>query len=280
MKFTNGKAPAGLHISGFADEISPHPLDQIAGLLRNGVRHVEVRGVSGKNVLDLDCDEVTEFRRNLEEAQIGVSAIGSPIGKVQIRSDLNRHFERFQGALQSAKDLDCAYVRVFSFYHEKEPPEEVRDSVIEQFRRMTDAAERENLVLLHENESHIYGDTPERCLDLLSAIDSPHLMMTFDPANFIQCECSPRQAWDLLADRVEYFHVKDALKSSKRVVPAGHGDGDLEEIFRLALDRGYAGFFSVEHHLKSKEYGTDGFERFATAVVALRLLLSRLHVTI
>ena len=46
-------------------------------------------------------------------------------------------------------------------------------------RLLADEAEREGVVLLHENEKDIYGDTPERVLDLVDAscaelVDGPH----------------------------------------------------------------------------------------------------------
>ena len=43
-----------------------------------------------------------------------------------------------------------------------------------------------NLILLHENENDIYGDTIARCIDLLQNINDPHFQAIFDPANFIQ----------------------------------------------------------------------------------------------
>ena len=102
-------------LSGFADEIAPDAKTQIATLNKTGVRHIELRGVEGKGVLDLTADEVASFRGQLQEADIGVSSIGSPIGKVQIRADLEEHFARFEIALQRAREFAAPYVRVFSF---------------------------------------------------------------------------------------------------------------------------------------------------------------------
>ena len=44
------------------------------------------------------------------------------------------------------------------------------------------------LILLHENEKDIYGDTAERCLDILETMKCPYLKAVFDPANFVQCD--------------------------------------------------------------------------------------------
>ena len=254
---------------------------QIATLVETGVKHVELRGVWGTNVLDLSAEQVRDFRAALDGAGIGVSAIGSPIGKVQIRSDLEAHFERFKVAAERAHQFGTDYIRVFSFFHKDESAADVRGEVLAQFERMVAWAEAEKLTLLHENESHIYGDVPERCLDLMRSVDHPRLRAIFDPSNFIQCGADPLgQAWPMLAEYVDYFHIKDALAENGKVVPAGLGDGGIAETLRQALDRGFTGFLSLEPHLKADDpvHGGSGAERFAKAAAALGAVLEGLGV--
>ncbi len=268
----------GVVLTGFADEIGPDPQLQIDTLSAVDVRFLELRAVGGKGVLDLDADEAAAFKRALDAADIGVSSIGSPIGKVQVRSDLDAHFARFRIAVESAQFFGARYVRVFSFYHEGEDASACREEVIDFFHRMVDVAESANVVLLHENESHIYGDVPTRCAELLDVVSRPALRAAFDPANFIQVGVDPlRDAWPLLKDRTDYFHIKDALAASRAVVPAGYGDGGLEVILRDAVDSGFSGFLSLEPHLKAEDpvHGGDGPERFIKSVTALRQVLER-----
>jgi len=270
-------------LSGFADEISADPGEQIAVLGETGVHHLELRGVGGKGVLDLTLAEVEAFRRDLQVAGIRVSAIGSPIGKVQVRSDLDAHFERFRVAVERARQFGASYIRIFSFYHEGEAAADCRDAVLEQLRGMVHYAAGAGVTLLHENEKGIYGDVPERCRDLLLSISHPHLRATFDPANFIQCGVSPReQAWPLLAEYVDYFHIKDVVAASGQVVPAGYGDGGLEWILGQAAARGFAGFLSLEPHLAAGDpvHGGTGAERFSKAAAALRQILDRIGVEV
>jgi len=265
-------------VTGFADEIARDAEEQIAGLQSAGVSHIEVRVVNGTNVLDLTDDEAGIFRRQLDTAGIAVSCIGPPIGKVQIRADLEAHFGRFQVALRRADQFGCRLVRLFSFYHEGEDPAAVRDLVVAQLQRMTGAAADAGITLVHENERDIYGDTPERCLDLLATVDDPHLQAAFDPANFVVCGVAIRAAWEILSERVSYFHIKDAIADTGRVVPAGLGDGDVETILQAALAGGFSGYLSVEPHLKEDDpdYGGGGVERFILATRALRAILHRL----
>ena len=41
------------------------------------------------------------------------------------------------------------------------------------------------------------------------------LVGVFDPANFIQCGQDTWEAWELLASRTYYMHIKDALADGK-----------------------------------------------------------------
>jgi len=273
-----GGGGSGVMLSGFGDEIAAAPDEQIAVLQANQVRYVELRGVGGKGVLDLSPEEVRAFRADLDAAGIAVSAIGSPIGKVSIRSDLDEHYRRFKVAVERARQFGTRYVRLFSFYHGEETAEAAREAVIDQLKRMVRHAEQAGIILLHENESGIYGDVPERCLDLLQAVRSPHFRATFDPANFIQCGVSSMvQAWELLEPHVEYFHIKDAMAATGGVVPAGYGDGELDQVLTKAREAGFSGFLSLEPHLKADDpvHGGDGAERFGKAVSALRAVLAR-----
>tara|TARA_B100000686_G_scaffold351812_2_gene451703 strand:+ start:4110 stop:4934 length:825 start_codon:yes stop_codon:yes gene_type:complete len=269
---------ASFHISAFADEIAPDSTEQIAVLKTNAIAFIEIRRVDGVSILDLSEQEVSVFRDQLEIAGIRTSAIASPIGKVQIRSDLEAHFQRFQIAIERAHQFDTRFVRLFSFYHEGEQTEAVRDDVLHQLHRMTELAEREGVILLHENERGIYGDCPERCVDLLSSVNNPHLRAAFDTANFLLSGADPLSAWKLLQDYVDYFHIKDAERTTGRVVPAGYGDGELPILLHRALQIGFRGFVSVEPHLQENDpdFGGNDAQRFVTAVTALRGLVNEL----
>ena len=120
---------------------------------------------------------------------------------------------------------------------------------IRRVKAMVDYADEHGLICCHENEKGIYGDTAERCLDVLEACGGK-LRAVFDPANFIQCGVDTVKAYDMLEDYIEYFHVKDALYDSAEVVPAGQGDGRLVEILKRFDKREQVAILSLEPHLK------------------------------
>lgn len=88
-----------------------------------------------------------------------------------------------------------------------------------------------------KTKKEIYGDTAPRCKEILDAVHSPNLRAVFDPANFVECgqETYPA-AYELLKDDVVYIHIKDALAHGK-IVPAGMGNGHVEELLRAILSK-------------------------------------------
>lgn len=237
-------------LTGFSDEISEKITEQFEHLNKLGIEYFEPRGIDGKNISELTCDDVKALKENMQKYGIKVSSIGSPIGKIGIKDDFDAHLELLKKMIGIAKELGTKYIRVFSFFIPKdENPEDYREEVIARMKAMTKLAEENNIILLHENEKEIYGDIAPRCLDILKSVNSPNLRAVFDPANFVQCgqKVYP-DTLHMLKDYVVYVHIKDALENGD-VVPAGFGIGNVKEVLSELKQDGYKGFLSLEPHL-------------------------------
>src|SRR5947209_12966510 len=103
-------------LSAFADEIDPDPQKQIDVLSQCGVRHIELRSILQTNVLDLSDLQVRELKSLLDKHGFGLSAIGSPIGKIKIDQPFEPHLKRFERALELCRVFDTANIRIFSYY--------------------------------------------------------------------------------------------------------------------------------------------------------------------
>lgn len=265
-----------LRISAFADEIGPNIDDQIRVCRANAVTHFELRGVAGKNVLDFDDALKKEIRQKLSDNGMGVISIGSPIGKVAIDKPWSEHMDRFKIAVEMAEFFEAPLIRVFSYYpaggEGKGDVAVHRDEVIDRFRRKLEYIGNRNITLVHENEKGIYGDIGRRCVDLMQTINSPKLRTAFDFANFIQCGDNPLENWPGLKPYTVHIHIKDAVKGTGKVVPAGQGDGHIGEILKDAYASGYRGFVSLEPHLKvaGHSHGETGADLFKVAADALK----------
>ena len=245
-------------VYAFADEASPLMAGQIAAMRRNGLQGLEIRGVDGVNVADISDAKAREVRRALDDAGLVTWSIGSPIGKIDIETGDHRlHLEKMRRVLEIADILGCARVRMFSYYIPAgRDPAEFRGAVLDRLGELLRAAEGTGIRLCHENEKGIYGDNAARCADLLQAL--PALGGVFDPANFIQCGQETWEAWELLRERIDYLHIKDAVADGT-VVPAGKGLGQVGRIVADYLSRGGAAC-TVEPHLGGF-VGLKGLER-------------------
>lgn len=276
-----------LKLSAFADEYSDFIDEQINALKKLSIPNIEVRGVDGKNVSVLTESEVKELAKKLQDNGIGVSAIGSPIGKIELDDDLASHLEMSKRIFETANILGAKNIRMFSFYAPKgKNIQDYRSQVIDELSKLLTIAEERGVTLCHENETLIYGESPESCKDLLDYFGGK-LKAVFDMGNFA---CEKYDAWkgyELLKEHIEYFHIKDALYSGA-VVPPGKGQAKIQEILADYRANGKKDtFITMEPHLQefsglsnmaAKEFDTPYVynsreEAFEDAVTKLRSLL-------
>jgi sugar phosphate isomerase/epimerase len=264
-------------LSGFADEISPDLEEQCELLDTLGIRFIELRSAWDTNVLDLDDDQLGRVRKTLAAHGISTSSVGSPIGKISVRDDFEPHLARFRRALAVAQELEAPYIRLFSFFiPEGEDPAVHRDEVVRRMSALAAAAAGHDVVLVHENEKEIYGDIPERCLDVVESVGSHQLRLAWDPANFVQCGVRPfTDAYAMLRPYVDYIQIKDADRATGTVLPAGQGDGQLRETLDALRADGFDGFFSMEPHLEvaGPNGGFSGAQQFTRATRAFTGML-------
>ncbi len=233
--------------SGFSDEACPGFEEQLQFVSSLGVKYIEVRGVDGKNVSELTEEEAIACKALLDKYGVGISSIGSPIGKIKITDDFEPHFETYKNVVRTAKIFGTRNIRMFSFYMEDGQQEKHRDEVLARLKAFLDYAKEQDMVLLHENEKGIYGDNAARCLDLMEELYCDNFKAVFDFANFIQVGQETLPAWEMLKKYTHYIHIKDAV--GQKVVPPGYGDGHLKEILADLISSGYQGFLSLEPHL-------------------------------
>ena len=277
-------------LSAFADEYSPNFDEQLEGLKKNGVGFMEIRGVDGKNISDLDEATLKVVKEKLDKAGIGISSIGSPIGKIKTSDPFEPHLDKLRNCIRAAKILGTKNIRIFSFYMpEGVTREEARPEVMKRLAAMLEIAKAEGVTLCHENEKGIYGDSPETCLDIQKEFGG-EIKLIFDPANFIECGYEPYpHGFELIGDRIYYMHIKDADENHK-IAPAGKGIGRIPDIIKELDKREGKLFLTVEPHLRvfkglealetdektkmPNTYATS-YEAFGAAVDAIKAIIAK-----
>ena len=273
-----------IRLSAFADEISPDLEEQLATLQREGIHYLDLRSMWNVNVLDLSDAQIGQIKYALDEHGMSVAAIGSPLGKTTIDSPFDVTMQQLERAIQVAQAFGTPFIRIFSFYPPAHPhvvstrAGTNRDEVMRRLRLMSERASSANVTLLHENEKDIYGDTIDRCVDLMRNCANEHFKAVLDPANFIQCAQVPYpDAYDALHPWLAYMHVKDALPDGS-VVAAGEGATRWPDLLQRLRADGYDGFFSLEPHLAAAGQfsGFSGPDLLAKAAQALLGMLNEM----
>ncbi len=281
---------AKFKLSAFADEASEGLDGQINALLRNGISYIEPRNIDGISVIKMSDAQLYEVRRRLDAAGIKVYSLGSPIGKYSIKEDFAPHLSDFRRALEVCKILGTSRMRMFSFYVKQKELARYRSEVMRRLSIMTEEAQAAGITLCHENEGEIYGQNPQEVEDLLENI--PALGGIFDPANYVYYGGNPVKGFEATLPHLTYMHIKDCIGESRVIVPAGMGDGHIEEILTEINKRFDEEFvLTVEPHLYESDsykkfdgkrlYGMQNFssadEAFDAAVNALKELLVKIQ---
>ncbi|MBR5601227.1 MAG: sugar phosphate isomerase/epimerase, partial [Clostridia bacterium] len=156
--------------------------------------------------------------------------------------------------------------------------------VYEYLGRMVEVANRYDVMLCHENEKDIYGDTLDRVLQIMQHVNG--LYYVYDPANFLQVDQPAAQTLKALYDKVDYFHIKDVIAETGQIVPAGHGDGMIGKLIEM-MDRDtvltlephlrvFAGYAQIDNQEMKNKYTYDSNDQaFDAAVDALKVLLTQ-----
>ena len=240
-----------LILSAFSDEYADGLQEQCQALSGFGISYMEMRGLNGKNVSTLTNDELQQAKAILNDYDIKVSSIGSPLGKIKVDGDLDGHLEMAKRVFETANELNAKNIRMFSFYlPENKTREECKGQVYDALERLVKLSEEYGVTLCHENEALIYGESPEKCLEILDYFGG-RLKCVLDMGNFVLDGYNPMEAYKLLGKHIEYFHIKDALYAGA-IVPAGKGEAQIKEILDNYKANGAKDtFITLEPHLQT-----------------------------
>lgn len=272
----------GFKLCAFSDEAGSSLSEQIAALKRNNIHFTEIRSVDGVNIAEISIEKARKYAEELKRNNIKVWSIGSPLGKIKITDDFEQHLDVVRHIIELAKVFEADKVRMFSFYvndHDKD-----RGEVLLRLNKMVKLAHEHNIIFYHENEKDIYGDTARYVADILDNVKG--IKCIFDTANYIQCRQDIDEAMDMLLERTDYIHVKDALYETGEVVPPGLGDGKIEKLLSKTSDKVltvephlmvFAGYKGIDkHELKNRYVYESNDEAFDAAVNSLKKILVKL----
>ena len=231
-----------------------------------GMRWIELRGMWGKNIVSLDAQEVAEAQRILKKYDLRVTDIASPLFKVPWKddprakkkqaADFNASFtfdqqgEVLERGIEMAKALGTERLRCFDFLRLDDPAPH-RAAINQTLLDAANKVGKQGLILLLENDGGLNTTTGAEAAKVLSAVQSPHLMLNWDPGNAAaNGEIAYPDGYNLLPkERIGHCHCKDVAKGDKEKWAAmGTGIVDWEGQFRALKRAGYRFAVSLETH--------------------------------
>lgn len=257
-----------LRIAAITDEFSADLAEAVKPMMAIGMTGAELRVVFGKNIMDLNEDELKRTEDVLGAAGLEVISIASPILKcvlpggpevdTRFQQDLfnSRHtFEDqprlLEHAFGLAKRLKAPMIRVFSYWRTVDP-DAVFERVAADLEDLAKKAAPEGVTILLENEHACHIGTAAEAAKLLAAVQHPNLKLVWDPANALVGGEEPYPyGYSLLPkDRIAHVHTKDCHMEGHTPVwgPLGTRHVDWRGQIAALLRDGYQGYLSLETH--------------------------------
>lgn len=267
------------------DEVSDHYEEALQWAAEQGLGHVEVRMVGGRNVADLTDEQAIEMRRQAEANGLYISAVASPLFKCaldpartvaagdtfgQKEESVEAHRAKLARVIQIAKLLGTHRIRIFSFWRE-ENPQLYTSEISDHLKRAARTAAEEGIELLLENEPSCNGGVAEEVAAIVRSVNSSALRALWDPGNEAHTgrEAYPA-GYESVRELVGHVHLKDAYighDGQGRCVPLGSGTVPVIAQLRALAADGYEGLFTIETH-----FTPDGGSRMTGTRITLEAL--------
>ncbi|MFE5321382.1 sugar phosphate isomerase/epimerase family protein [Paenibacillus sp. NPDC056579] len=248
------------------DEVSQHLGEALDWAAANGLKHVEIRMIGGRNVMELSDEEADGVRRETEARGLFVSCLASPVFKCSLdptrpaaagdtfgqeEQSVQAHFAKLERAIGIAKRLGTHRIRIFSFWREAKPSLH-RAEIVSKLKAAAEAAEREQIVLLLENEPACNGGYADEVAGLVRAVDSVYMKVLWDPGNEVYGgRFAYPDGYREVKDVLDHVHLKDAVireGGAPGCVPIGRGNVPISEQIRALEADGYQGLYTLETH--------------------------------
>jgi sugar phosphate isomerase/epimerase len=264
-------------VAVISDEIS-QDFDHACSVIANdfGLQWVELRGLWGKNISTLDDADIAKANATLDKYKLRVTDIASPLFKVDWPSAPRSRYSPKSDATVKNYGVDFAFkeqnellekcialahqfkterIRCFDFWRlDDQAP--YREAINAKLLEAANIAGKNNILLVLENEYECNTATGREAAKTLAAVQSPHLMLNWDPGNAVargEGDAFPAGFAALPKDRIGHCHVKCAVlqpgtKSGFEWAPVGHGLPDWAAQFRALKQSGYNAAVSLETH--------------------------------
>jgi L-ribulose-5-phosphate 3-epimerase len=255
-------------IAAITDEFSPLLSEAIPVMKEIGMTAAELRVIDGKNVMDLNNDELQRTKEALDVAGLKVISIASPLLKCVLPNGpaLDERFQHdvfsskhtfddqprlTEHALKIAGFFGAPILRVFSYWRTVKP-ELCLDAIVTALSQLASLGAKEGITIGLENEHACNVGTASESAEVLDLIKHANLKLVWDPANALVAGEHPFPGGYALLpkDRIVHVHAKDCHMEGGRPVwgPLGTRRVLWREQIEALISDDYSGYLSLETH--------------------------------
>jgi len=255
-------------IAAISDEFSPDLDTALVAMKDIGMTGVELRVISGKNILDLTDAELGSVAERVTAAGMRVVSIASPIFKC-VLPDSPPVDDRFQHDVFASKHayadqprlaeraffvanrLGAKIVRIFSFWRTVDPGR-CFERIVGEIAALAERAEAHDITIGLENEHACTFGTAAEIRRVLDRIAHRRLGVVWDPANaYVAGENPFPTGYRLIPPkRIVHVHAKDCHMEGDKPIwgPLGTRAVDWKGQIASLRNDGYQGYLSLETH--------------------------------
>ena len=269
--------PAKLKIAVTTDEVDDDLAVALAFLERFGLRWAEIRNIGGKYNTAQPEQAIRAARRQLDAGGVKLAILDTGFFKVPLpdAKALAAQWELLEKAFANADILGTKLIRVFAFTYPRggKPDPAQYPRIYDLVAQASEKAQRAGFTFALENVGGSYVATAAQAADLLAAVKSPALGLTWDPNNSAgegDPEPFPAGYKKLDPRRIHHVHLRDYQRTPDGGAKwCGVGDGEFDHVgqIRALLKDGYQGALSLETHFQ-----IDGSKAKASEYSMTRLL--------
>ncbi len=249
------------NITIISDEVS-QDLPAISAFVREfRLGGIELRSLNGRAFKDLTPADLAEVSAASRGEGWRVFGCATPVFKCDLddTAAIATHRDIFKRSLDTARELNCDLLRVFTFLRTPNPAAPAKQArVVEHLRGLLDLAAGSGIRLGVENEHSCLVATADETLAVLAPLPADRAGAIWDPCNvlYVPGATAPTPA-DLvrLAPRLFHLHVKDALHRADAHsihiavgMPVGLGEVGWRAHLQALQSTGYRGLLSLETH--------------------------------
>ena len=254
------------------------PIDtSIPHLAQLGFDGIELTVLPGytTELSTLDSDKRSQIASLLAKHDLRLQAIAAHSSLLTDEEAHAQNMQRLKGAVDLAVDLaQEAGLPVVNTISGGKPEqwEELKALLVERTHELVEYAQSRDVTIAMQPRIRTMIDTPEKMLEVLDLVGSPHLKVNFDISHSVVVGMPIEYAVAALAPHSVHTHVQDYRAGDpdfEFLIP-GEGDFDYTTYLKAMEKHGYNGFITVE--LSVMVQRRDSYDPFAAAALSYRVL--------